>query len=77
MARYQHIDAMLHFARDRSEQMLTVPKCQYDWHIGFAARINVVRLKCETRRRSDKPQIFGGGHPDRRFSPSLSRDVPP
>jgi hypothetical protein len=68
---------MLPFASDRGEQMLSVPKRQDDRHVGFAARVNVLRLEPEARRHSNKPQIFGGSDPDRRFSPSLSRDVLP
>jgi hypothetical protein len=77
MPRYQHIDPMLPFARDRGEQVLPVPKRQDNRHVGFAALVNVLRLEREPRRRSDKPQIFGGGNPYRCFSPSLSRDVLP
>ena len=77
MPRHQHIDPMLSFARDRGQQMLPVPKRQDDRHVGFAALVNILRLECEARRRSDEPQIFGGGDPNRRFSPSLSRDVLP
>jgi hypothetical protein len=68
---------MLCFARDRREQMLAVPKCQDDRHVGFAALVNIHRLKCETRRRSDKAQILGGAYSDGRLSPLLSTDVPP
>jgi hypothetical protein len=77
MPRHQHIDPMLAFPRDRREQMLTVPKRQDDRHVGFTALVNIVRLEREARRGSDEPQIFGGADPDRRFSPSLSRDVLP
>src|SRR6266566_10081539 len=77
MPRHQHIDAMLCFARNRREQMLAVPKCQDDRHVGFAALVNIRRLECEARRRSDKAQILGGGYSDCRLSPLLSADVPP
>jgi hypothetical protein len=77
MARDQHVDAVPPLARDRRQQMLSVPEREDDWHVGFAARINVGRLQRETRGRSDKAQIFRGGDSDRRLSPSLSTDVPP
>jgi hypothetical protein len=77
MPRHQHIDPVLPFPRDRGEQMLTVPKRQDDRHVGFTALVNIFRLEREARRHSDEPQIFGGGDSDRRFSPSLSRDVLP
>jgi hypothetical protein len=77
MARYEHIDPMLHFSCDRREQVLAVPERQDDRHVGFAALVHILRLEYEARRCSDQSEIFGRGNPDGRFNPSLPRNVPP
>src|SRR5260370_20572985 len=72
--RHQHIDAMLCFARDRRKQMLAVPKCQDDRHVGFPSPVNIPRLEGEPRARYDKTQIPRTGYSDRHLSPLLSSD---
>jgi hypothetical protein len=77
MERSQHFHAVLHFAADRRQQMLPVPKGKNNRQVGFTARIDVGELKRETRRHADESQVFGGGNANRRGDPPMSPDMSP